>query len=232
MKKTILIATLAALTLAFTQANENKFTSIENNSSALLAQKGNKGGSKNKGGSNKKSTHEEKSNSKSNKPSGLQPSNGNGNKGNKSPENNPSNFEKENKRNKSNGNYKNDKGHTGKNKKKPHEKGHPNHGYVYVNNHGYFSHSNYGHWRSQQARNKHNRYHPYYEYQAIEGFNLIILRNGFLYTETDYKINLINVRLAERRKANLITVVQYDMYMDRIAALQQRRAALQINIVL
>ncbi len=111
-------------------------------------------------------------------------------------------------------------------------KGHPNFGYVYVNEHGYFSHKNYGQWRSEQARMKHKNYKPKYEYQAIQGFQLIISRNVFLFTETDFKINLLTVNLAEKRKLNQITLVQYDTYTRRIELLQKRRAALQINITL
>lgn len=123
-------------------------------------------------------------------------------------------------------------GHSGKGPKMHYDKGHPNFGYVYVNKHGYFSHRNYGQWRSQQARNKHKKYHPVYEYQAVEGFNLIIIRNNFLFTETNYKINLIRTRLADRRRAGLIAIAEHDRILSRIALLERRRASLQINISL
>lgn len=124
------------------------------------------------------------------------------------------------------------KAYMGKGGKMHYDKKHPNFGYVYISSHGFYSDKNYGQWRSKQAKNKHKHYHPFYEYEAIEGFNLIINRNGFLYTETEYKINLINVQLAKKRKSNAITVVQFDSYTRRIAVLQKRRAALQVNIVL
>lgn len=238
MFKLTILATLALGTMAFAQTDKNNFSSTGNNSSALLAQKGNKGNkgeSKNKEGSNKKSSHDGNQKAKQNKSIENKNSNTDYKKGDKSHQLNQNNSGKQNKENHDKGNYnfkKNENGRADNGKKMQNEKGQPNHGYMYVNNHGYFSPNNYGYWRSKQARNKHQQYHPFYEFQAIEGFNLIISRNGFLYTETDYKINLINVRLAERRKANQITVVQYDMYTSRILYLQQRRAALEINIEL
>lgn len=125
---------------------------------------------------------------------------------------------------------KHDNGNKGHVNKKQYEKGHPNFNYVYVNKHGYYSHKNYGQWRSEQAKMKHKKYHPVYEYEAIEGFKLIQTRNVFLYDETDYKINLLNLRLAEKRKANQIDPIEYDRYSTRIVELQEKRAALNINI--
>lgn len=125
---------------------------------------------------------------------------------------------------------KHDNGNEGHVNKKQYEKGHPNFNYVYVNKHGDYSHKNYGQWRSEQARMKHKKYHPIYEYEAIEGFKLIQNRNVFLYDETDYKINLLNLLLAEKRKANQIDPIEYDRYSTRIAELQEKRAALNINI--
>lgn len=125
---------------------------------------------------------------------------------------------------------KHDNGNEGHVNKKQYEKGHPNFNYVYVNKHGYYSHKNYGQWRSEQAKMKHKKYHPVYEYEAIEGFKLIQTRNVFLYDETDYKINLLNLRLAEKRKANQIDPIEYDRYSTRIVELQEKRAALNINI--
>jgi hypothetical protein len=113
---------------------------------------------------------------------------------------------------------------------KQYKKGHSNFNYVFVNDHGYYSHKNYGQWRSEQARNKHKNYHPKYEYEAIEGFKLINLRNTFLLSETDYKINLLRTRLAQKREANQITVLQYDNYVKRIEVLEERRSGLNINI--
>lgn len=130
----------------------------------------------------------------------------------------------------SNGNHDNE--NHGKNNKKHYKKGHPNFNYVYVNTHGYFSHKNYGQWRSKQAKYKHKHYHPKYEYQAIEGYRLINSRNVFLYDETDYKINLLNTRLAEKREANLINAIQCDAYVRQINLLQERRSGLNINISL
>lgn len=125
---------------------------------------------------------------------------------------------------------KHDNGNKAHGNKKKYDKGHPNFNYIFVNNHGYYSHKNYGQWRSQQAKMKHKKYHPVYEYQAIEGFKLIHTRNVFLYNETDYKINLLNTRLAQKRKSNQIDVVAYEGYTTRIVELQERRAALSINI--
>lgn len=164
---------------------------------------------------------------------------GKGNKGNNAAKNNKQPFGKKDKGNQNskkqvskkqdNGN-KHNKGNNGHGNNKKYEKGHPNFGYVFVNNHGYYSHKNYGQWRSEQARMKHKKYHPVYEYQAIEGFRLIHSRNVFLYDETDYKINLLNRRLAEKRKANQINAVEYEIYTTRIVELQERRARLSINI--
>ena len=125
-------------------------------------------------------------------------------------------------------------GNTGKNMH-PFEKithSHPNFGYIYVNKHGIFSHSNYGHWRSNEARKKHKKYHPVYEYQAVQGFNFIVVRNQFLFTEIDYKINLLRVRLDDRRRSGAITVVQYNNSIQTIALLERRRAAVEVYIEL
>jgi hypothetical protein len=122
------------------------------------------------------------------------------------------------------------KGKANKSGKNHFDKGHPNFGYVYKNKHGYISHRNYGQWRSQQARNKHKKYHPVYEYEAVEGFNLIISRNVFLFSETSYKMDLLRVRLSDKRKAGTITEVKYDSTIRRIDVLKRRRAQLQINI--
>jgi hypothetical protein len=127
-------------------------------------------------------------------------------------------------------NKKQGNGNKGHNNKMHYKKGHPNFDYVFLNKHGYFSHKNYGQWRSKQAKMKHKKYHPVFEYEAIEGFRLIQIRNVFLYDETDYKINLLNTLLAQKRKANEIDVIQYDGYTTRIVELQERRAALNINI--
>lgn len=127
---------------------------------------------------------------------------------------------------------KHSKQNQGNSQKKHYKKGHPNYNYVFVNTPGYYSHKNYGQWRSEQAKMKHKKYKPKYEYQAIEGFNLLTTRNVFLFQETDYKINLLNTRLAKKRKANQIDVVQYEQYTNRIEVLQERRAALNINISL
>lgn len=61
---------------------------------------------------------------------------------------------------------------------------------------------------------------------------MINSRNVFLYDETDYKINLLNTRLAEKREANLINAIQYDAYVRQINLLQERRSGLNINISL
>jgi hypothetical protein len=127
-------------------------------------------------------------------------------------------------------NNKHDNGNKGHHKKKHYEKGHPNFNYVFVNKHGDYSHKNYGQWRSEQAKMKHKKYHPVYEYEAIEGFRLIKERNVFLYDETDYKINLLNTLLAQKRKANEINAVQYETYTNQIEVLQERRSGLNISI--
>jgi len=130
-------------------------------------------------------------------------------------------------------NYKYDKGHNGsKGNNKHYDKGHVNYGYIYVNRPGYYSHKNYGQWRSQQAKMKHKNYHPVYEYRAVEGFNFIIVRNNFLYRETRDKIVLVRSGLLRQRNAGVITLVQYNTTMQRVYVLEQRRAALEINIVL
>ncbi len=162
--------------------------------------------------------------------------------GNKSNSKNHKNFDNKNKGNQNvskggnenhnskNGNGNHNSKNEGKHRMKHYKKGHPNFNYVFVNNHGHYSHKNYGQWRSEQARNKHKNYRPKYEYEAIEGFRLINVRNVFLFGETDYKINLLRTRLAQKRQANEITVVQYDTYVNRIEVLEERRAGLNINI--
>lgn len=206
-------------------------------------QKGNKGGGKMQGGSKEKGGQGGKAQGK---PFNLKPGKGNDHGGHKPNKSNQAHHGKQGNDKHSNdkhsngkhdggfytsgknGNVKHYKGKGGKH----YDKGHPNFAYVYVNQHGYYSYKNYGQWRSQQAKNKHKHYHPVYEIQAIEGFHLIVTRNRFLYTETDFKINLLRVRLEKKRKANLITVVQHKVYLERIAVLQKRRAALEVNIVL
>lgn len=154
-------------------------------------------------------------------------------KGNKSNSNNHQDFDKKEKgkHNVSKNSYQNHNSkNKGKYKIKHYKKGHPNHIYVFVSNPGHYSYKNYGQWRSVQARKRHKKYHPKYEYEAIDGFRLIQTRNVYLFNETDYKINLLRTRLAKKRKANEITVVQYDTYVNRIEVLEERRAGLNINI--
>lgn len=189
-------------------------------------EKGNKGGGGNHGGQSKHNSQAGHGNGGGNgkvkqHPQNMKPKNnqfkdhGKKDKGNKSNHLTKGNHSKGN-------NYKPGKNHF--------DKGHPNFGYLYVNKHGYISHKNYGQWRSEQARNKHKKYHPVYEYEAVEGFNFIITRNVFLFSETDYKINLYRVRLSEKRKAGKIKDADYNNSIKRVKVLEQRRAALQINI--
>lgn len=119
-----------------------------------------------------------------------------------------------------------------KGKKMKYDNRHPNFGYLYINTPGFYSHSNYGHYRSQHAKNKHKHYHPVYEYQAVEGFNFIIVRNNFLFRETENKIVLVRSRLLEQKRAGVITVVEYDHSMQRVYLLEQRRVAVEVNISL
>lgn len=159
---------------------------------------------------------------------------GRGNKGNNAAKNNKQPFGNKEKRTKNA--VKQDKGNkpgNGNNRHgnaKHHKKGHPNFNYVFVNDHGYYSHKNFGQWRSAQAKMKHKKYRPVYEYQAMEGFRLILSRNVFLYNETDYKINLLNRRLTDKRKAKKINTVVYERYRTRIVEIQDRRARLNVNI--
>ncbi|MFA7274204.1 MAG: hypothetical protein WC044_10055 [Crocinitomicaceae bacterium] len=121
--------------------------------------------------------------------------------------------------------------------RKEHQKSHyrndrPNFMYLYVNTPGFYSTSNYGHWRSQQAHNKHKNYHPSFEFQAVEGFNFLIVRNRFLFEETNIKILSIRTQLEEKRSSGSITIVQYNNTLRQVVVLEQRRAALEINLVL
>ncbi len=109
-------------------------------------------------------------------------------------------------------------------------KGHPNFGYLYINTPGYYSYRNYGQYRSHQAKMKHKKYRPVYEYQAVEGFNLIVVRNNFLFSETKNKIVLVREGLTRQRNEGIITVVEYDTAMERVYVLEQRRAAVEVNI--
>jgi hypothetical protein len=210
MYKLIVIILLAFGTIAFGQ-NKGKTAHTVKNSNAKSLTQG-KSAHQSKGSAYKGNNHGNKSRQTN------QPKYGKQNKGSHRPG-------KQVSKKQSNVN----KGHR---KKKYTVKGHPNYNYAYNNKHGYYSHKNYGQWRSEQARNKHRLYHPIYEYQAIEGFHLLNTRNTFLYRETDYKINLLDTRLANKRKANQITVVQYDAYNHQIEVLQRRRLALDINISL
>lgn len=162
-----------------------------------------------------------------------------GNKGDNTSKNNKQPFHKKDKGNQNSVKQVSKKQHNGNNhyngnngngNHKKYKKGGIHLDYVFVNNHGHYSHKNYGQWRSEQARMKHKKYKPVYEYQAIEGFRLIHSRNVFLYNETDYKINLLNLRLVERRRANQISEAEYVLYTTRIEEIQERRAGLNINI--
>ena len=242
MHKLTLIIALLLGSLAFAQPGKGhgngghsekntkneSFGSKNNSNQADQKQNGNKGGPGKQGGSNNQGKNS------------FKDKGANGGNGNHDLKQNNNRNKPEFNQNKDNGNHQ-DKSHKinyPTNKDKNHsdvnryDKGHPNFGYIYTNKHGYYSHSNYGKWRSEKAKNKHNHYHPVYEYQAIEGFNFIILRNQFLYTETNYKINLLRVRLADRRKAGKITAIEFDKNMRTIRILEKRRATLEVNIVL
>jgi hypothetical protein len=221
MNKVSLIIALSFGLLAFNQPNKGKSENSDKNSNSKNSSvtKG-KNSSKNdvvfdqkqqgkKSDNEKKSDNGNNSNSKNNK-------NYNKDKGN----HNVSKHDNKNHNSKNDGNH----------KMKKYKKGHPNFNYVFVNDHGYYSHKNYGQWRSEQARNKHKNYRPKYEYEAIEGFNLIDARNEFLFNETDYKINLLKTRLVEKRDSNQITALQYDTYNNKIEVIEERRSGLNINI--
>lgn len=121
----------------------------------------------------------------------------------------------------------------GKGHKVKYGKNHPNFGYLYINSPvRYYGYKNYGQYRSEQARKKHKKYHPVYEYQAVEGFNFIVVRNNYLYSETQNKIVLVRRDLARKKNAGLITVIEYDNSMQRVYVLEKRRASLELNIVL
>ncbi len=243
MYKSTLILAIAFGSMAFLHSGKSYSINKEENhgNNNLLSftasdqsGKGNKGGNGNKGGGNHgNQAGPSKHNSQEQHGNGH--GNGNGkNKHHTNSHNSKNNQFKEHGNNKSNnlnkGNHSKVKNH--KPGKNHFDKGHPNYFYVYDNNHGYISHKNYGQWRSEQARNKHKKYRPVYEYEAIEGFNIIIGRNVFLHTETKYKIDLYRNRLSKKRKAGTITVIEYDNSIRRVAVLEQRRADLQINIKL
>lgn len=261
MYKLTLIVALAAGSMAFVQSNSksNHIFSKEKSANSDLLRiassdqggKGNQGGGGNQGGNgnqgekasqSKGGDHGNKGNQGGQPKQNQQGAQGKGTM-KQNPMNNQPKYvqvkehgngpkqQKMNQPSKGHGN-KPSKMYSNKPGKHHYDKGHPNFGYVYPNKHGYISYRNYGQWRSEQARNKHKKYHPVYEYEAVDGFRLIISRNVFLFSETSYKINLLRVRLGERRKANQITVIQYETTIQRIAVLEQRRAQLQINIVL
>ena len=236
MYKLTLITAIALGSMAFVQSGKsNRITTDENHvNNNLLSfaspDQGQKGGKGNKGGGG--GSHGGQAGpSKHNQPG----AHGNGG-GNVKFKQHQQGGKPKNNQFKDHGNnaksYKPGKGHSYKPGKNHFDKGHPNFGYNYISKHGYISHKNYGQWRSQQARNKHKKYHPIYEYEAVEGFNFIIGRNVFLYSETDYKMNLYRTKLSKKRKAGTISVVEYDNSIRRVYLLEQRRDALQINIEL
>lgn len=120
------------------------------------------------------------------------------------------------------------KGHSKKNK---YPKGHPNYGYFYYNEHGYYSGSNYGYWRSSEAKKKHKHYHPEHEHDAIEVFNVIVVRNTFLLSELSFKINLLRSHLMTKRNAGTITTYEMNRHMDAINRIEKRRSILAVNVV-
>jgi hypothetical protein len=209
MYKLALTILLALAMMAFNQPNKDKSGNSDKNSKNTSVTKG-------KQSSKNNVVFDQKQQGKKSD---------NGNKSDNGKKSNSSNQNFDGKQ-KGNPNSKNE----GKNKMKHYEKGHPNFNYVFVNEHGSYSYKNYGQWRSEQARNKHKNYRPKYEYEAIEGFKLINARNVFLVNETDYKINLLRTRLAQKREANQITVAQYDTYVNRIKVLEDRRSGLSLNI--
>ena len=222
MYKLSLIISFAFAIMAFNQPNKDKSGNSNNNSNSK-----NTSVTKEKKSSNNNVIFDQKQQGKKSN---------NGSKsddGNKSNSRIHKNFDQKDKGNHSvlkKGNENHKSNHDGKHKTKHYEKGHPNFNYVFVNDHGYYSHKNYGQWRSEQARNKHKKYKPKYQHEAIEGFRLINLRNVFLFDETDYKIKLLKKRLAKKREANQITVVQHDTYLNKIEVLEERRAGININI--
>ena len=246
MYKSTLILAIAFISMAFVQSgksNQITFDGIHVNNTLLSIASPDQGGNGNKGGNKNKSgggNHGNQSGASKHNSQGPQGNNnGNGKikqhpQSNKSKNNQAKDHGNNNKPHKQNkhDNRSHSKVKNNKPGKNHFDKGHPNFLYVYDNNHGHISHKNYGQWRSEQARNKHKKYKPVYEYEAVEGFNLIISRNVFLHTETEYKINLYRNRLSAKRKAGTITVTEYDHSIRRVTLLEQRRAALQISIKL
>jgi len=111
---------------------------------------------------------------------------------------------------------------------------HPYH-YVYgkwhpYGNHGFYTGREFGQRRAFEARNKHNRFYPVYEFQAIQIFDVIIQRNVFLIHQTDYKITFLRARVIELQRSGTITVIVMENYLNRIVILERRRAALEVSL--
>lgn len=114
--------------------------------------------------------------------------------------------------------------------KHPYKYGSPGVWYSYGNNQGFYTGRNYGQWRAAQARNKHNKFHPRYEYEAIGAFTILLDRNVYLVRQTNHKIIFLRFRLLERRNAGLITVVEYEDNLRRIEVLEKRRSNIELSL--
>lgn len=108
------------------------------------------------------------------------------------------------------------------------KKGHVNHVYMYGNGPIYYPTKNYGQWRSQQARNKHKKYHPVLEVDARNAILMISNRNAFLYVEIGNKIDSYERLVIQRHNAGIITDAQLALHQFKIQ--QYRQAQVQFNI--
>lgn len=114
--------------------------------------------------------------------------------------------------------------------KHPYKYGSPGVWYPYGDNQGFYYGRNYGQWRAAQARNKHNKFRPRYEYEAIGVYTILVDRNVYLVRQTDHKIIFLRSRLLERRNAGLITVVAYDDHLRRVGVLEKRRSNVELSL--
>lgn len=180
-------------------------------------------------------TKNKRDNDRSNDPQGKKPQKGDAQKGQTQKGDRKNGFKGNRAENKSDkrspSNFKNNKSKSKENNfKHPYKYGSPGVWYSYGNNQGFYMGRNYGQWRAAQARNKHNKFHPRYEYEAVGAFTILVDRNIYLVRQTDHKIIFLRSRLLERKNEGLITVVAYEDNLRRIEVLEKRRSNIELSL--
>ena len=102
------------------------------------------------------------------------------------------------------------------------KKGHSNHIYMYHFGPMVYPTKNYGQWRSQQARNKHRKYKPKAEKDALSAIVMINNRNSFLMIEIGRKIDRYEQLVLTRRQRGVISDIEFSIRMSSIRNMRSR----------